>query len=252
LDRESGRAKGFAYVEFKSADALKKALKFNGSEFFQRNIRVDVSESKPKNTFQKDEGFQKHRNNRYEQKSERENISRYDSSRYEKPTDSAPTPSEGEGKWGRKTKEQPKPKDFSSKPNSFSSNNNSNSSNQTEKKVSNYSNSNNNQTTDKKVEKDSDLFGAGKAWVPKDDIDKKIEEKLEREKEERRKKSEEQSDFKTSSKKKYEKKGYSQKDKEGYSHKEEKEEKKPSTYQTTTQPKEVKKPSNTFDVLGNE
>eukprot|EP01080_Neovahlkampfia_damariscottae_P005879 gene5879-9707_t len=229
LDRERGKPKGFAYVEFTTADALKAALKFNGTEFFQRDLRVDVSEQKQKSFGHRDEGFQQFRNNRYN-KNDRENGSRYDTSRYTGgSTEEEPSKSDTEEKWSRKTKVQPKPKDFggqSSKP-TFSS-----------------SSSSFGDSQKKSVDKPKDLFGEGKAWEPKDDIEKKIEERLEREKEERRKRLEEEQ----SSRGGYQKKRYGDKKKYSSEDKEKKE-------FVRQQPKETKKStasSNAFDALTEE
>ncbi|XJO73109.1 hypothetical protein BDV3_004134 [Batrachochytrium dendrobatidis] len=46
-DKETGRAKGFGYVTFESADALTAAMALTGTELDGREIRVDVSTPKP-------------------------------------------------------------------------------------------------------------------------------------------------------------------------------------------------------------
>eukprot|EP00124_Ichthyophonus_hoferi_P000083 Ihof_evm3s3 gene=Ihof_evmTU3s3 len=46
MDRESGRPKGFGYVEFADRDSLVKALEGDGQDLMERKIRVDVSETK--------------------------------------------------------------------------------------------------------------------------------------------------------------------------------------------------------------
>ncbi|KAI8604798.1 hypothetical protein EDD21DRAFT_190666 [Dissophora ornata] len=47
-DRDSGRSKGFAYVEFANAEGANAALALAGKEIDGRAIRVDLSESRPK------------------------------------------------------------------------------------------------------------------------------------------------------------------------------------------------------------
>lgn len=46
-DRESGRSKGFGFVEFSNADEAKQALSLNGTEFGGRSLTVN--EARPKN-----------------------------------------------------------------------------------------------------------------------------------------------------------------------------------------------------------
>lgn len=46
-DRETGRAKGFGYVEFETSDAATKALELSGTDLDGREIRVDISAPKP-------------------------------------------------------------------------------------------------------------------------------------------------------------------------------------------------------------
>src|SRR5690606_33345137 len=43
-DRELQRPKGFAYVEFRELDGLKKALQFDGESFNGRGIRVKIAD----------------------------------------------------------------------------------------------------------------------------------------------------------------------------------------------------------------
>ena len=43
-DKMDQKPKGFAYVEFKTLDGIKKALDLNGSQFMGRNIRISVAE----------------------------------------------------------------------------------------------------------------------------------------------------------------------------------------------------------------
>ena len=53
-DRETGRSKGFAFVEMSSADEADQAVsKFDGVEFEGRNIRVNIAKPQEK----KDRGF---------------------------------------------------------------------------------------------------------------------------------------------------------------------------------------------------
>lgn len=42
-DRETGKARGFAHVEFESGDQAKAAAGLNGSELDGRNIKVEVA-----------------------------------------------------------------------------------------------------------------------------------------------------------------------------------------------------------------
>lgn len=43
-DKLDQKPKGFAYVEFKTLDGIKKALELNGTQFLGRNIRISVAE----------------------------------------------------------------------------------------------------------------------------------------------------------------------------------------------------------------
>lgn len=42
-DNETGRFKGFCYVEFEDAKSLENALSFDGALFVDKNIRVDIA-----------------------------------------------------------------------------------------------------------------------------------------------------------------------------------------------------------------
>ncbi|XP_069997141.1 eukaryotic translation initiation factor 4H [Penaeus vannamei] len=46
FDNESGRFKGFCYVEFEDAKSLETALNFDGALFDNKHIRVDIAESR--------------------------------------------------------------------------------------------------------------------------------------------------------------------------------------------------------------
>jgi nucleolin len=46
MDRQTGRSRGFGYVDFTSAEAVEAALALNGSEFDGRTIKVDRSTNK--------------------------------------------------------------------------------------------------------------------------------------------------------------------------------------------------------------
>ncbi len=49
MDRESGRPRGFAFVEFTSEEDAAKAIeKFNGYEFSGRPLRVNAAEDRPR------------------------------------------------------------------------------------------------------------------------------------------------------------------------------------------------------------
>src|SRR5450759_3063054 len=49
MDRESGRPRGFAFVEFASdEDAAKAIEKFNGHELVGRALRVNAAEDRPR------------------------------------------------------------------------------------------------------------------------------------------------------------------------------------------------------------
>eukprot|EP01101_Sappina_pedata_P008606 TRINITY_DN47_c0_g1_i1.p1 TRINITY_DN47_c0_g1~~TRINITY_DN47_c0_g1_i1.p1 ORF type:complete len:359 (-),score=232.94 TRINITY_DN47_c0_g1_i1:165-1241(-) len=47
MDRQTGRAKGFGYVDFATPEAATKALEFNNADFEGRYLRVDLAGSKP-------------------------------------------------------------------------------------------------------------------------------------------------------------------------------------------------------------
>ena len=49
MDRETGRARGFAFVEMDSEDSAKEAIRsLDGSEMDGRNLRVNEAEDKPR------------------------------------------------------------------------------------------------------------------------------------------------------------------------------------------------------------
>ena len=47
MDRETGRSKGFAFIEFGTEEAATKSLECDGNEFMGRNIRVSIANKKP-------------------------------------------------------------------------------------------------------------------------------------------------------------------------------------------------------------
>lgn len=47
IDRDSGRSKGFGFVEFSNADQAKQALSLDGTDFGGRSLKVN--EARPKN-----------------------------------------------------------------------------------------------------------------------------------------------------------------------------------------------------------
>ncbi|VDM65520.1 unnamed protein product [Strongylus vulgaris] len=46
-DRETDKFKGFAYVEFNSADELRKVLEINGVDYGGRPLKIDVASQRP-------------------------------------------------------------------------------------------------------------------------------------------------------------------------------------------------------------
>jgi len=46
-DRQSGRPRGFGFVEMRAEDAAKAIKALNGSEFGGRTIKVNIAEDKP-------------------------------------------------------------------------------------------------------------------------------------------------------------------------------------------------------------
>ncbi len=51
-DRESGRPRGFAFVEFESEEDAQKAIeRFNGYELSGRPLRVNAAEDRPRGSF---------------------------------------------------------------------------------------------------------------------------------------------------------------------------------------------------------
>lgn len=48
-DRDTGRSKGFGFVEFESQEAMQKAIEeLNGQEFQGRSLRVNEAQDKPR------------------------------------------------------------------------------------------------------------------------------------------------------------------------------------------------------------
>lgn len=48
-DRETGRPRGFGFIEMSSADAAKAAQALNGQDFDGRALKVSEAQSKPRN-----------------------------------------------------------------------------------------------------------------------------------------------------------------------------------------------------------
>ncbi len=46
LDRDTGRSRGFAFIEFDSQSSVEKALKSDGVEFMGRSIQVTIARDK--------------------------------------------------------------------------------------------------------------------------------------------------------------------------------------------------------------
>ncbi len=46
LDRDTGRSRGFAFIEFDSPSSAEKALKSDGVEFMGRSIQVTIARDK--------------------------------------------------------------------------------------------------------------------------------------------------------------------------------------------------------------
>ncbi|KAJ0399906.1 hypothetical protein P43SY_008112 [Pythium insidiosum] len=63
-DRDSDRPKGFAYVEFKTREALVEALQYDGRVVDGRAVRIDVAAEKDRKPRQKDNSFFERRSDR--------------------------------------------------------------------------------------------------------------------------------------------------------------------------------------------
>ena len=49
-DRDSGRPKGYGYVEFNTAEQATKAIGFTGTDLDGREVRIDISTPRPENS----------------------------------------------------------------------------------------------------------------------------------------------------------------------------------------------------------
>jgi cold-inducible RNA-binding protein len=50
-DRETGRLKGFGFVEFKTPEQVQEALKLNGQDFHGRALKISVAQEKRSGDF---------------------------------------------------------------------------------------------------------------------------------------------------------------------------------------------------------
>jgi len=46
-DRQTGRPKGFGYIEFETAEGVKKAIEYDGSDYDGRSLRVNMADQRP-------------------------------------------------------------------------------------------------------------------------------------------------------------------------------------------------------------
>ena len=50
IDRDTGRSKGFGFIEFDNDKTAQESLQEDGKEFMERKLRVNIANNKPNNS----------------------------------------------------------------------------------------------------------------------------------------------------------------------------------------------------------